>query len=122
MSFPVRGVSRMIAVIMEHTSPTLLAKLAGPDRAVAWHRFVHLYTPILGRWGERLGVRQADRLDLIQEVFLSLLRTLPQFTPRRGSSFRAWLHTVFVNKWRDQCRKRMPTPLGAMGSSFSVLI
>jgi len=59
---------------------------------------------------------------LIQEVFLSLLRTLPQFTPRRGSSFRAWLHTVFVNKWRDQCRKRMPTPLGAMGSSFSVLI
>jgi RNA polymerase sigma-70 factor, ECF subfamily len=103
---------------MDYTSPTLLAKLNGPDRAAAWHRFVHLYTPLFHRWAERLAVPPADRLDLIQELFLRLLRALPQFTHTQGGSFRAWLHTLFVNKWRDQCRKRQPTPLGIGGSSF----
>src|SRR5262245_23411012 len=97
---------------MDQTSHTLLAKLAGPERAAAWHRFVHLYTPLFLRWAERLGVPPADRPDLIQEVFLTLLRALPQFSPTRGGGFRAWLHTVFVNKWRDLCRKRSPTPTG----------
>lgn len=103
---------------MDHTSPTLLAKLAGPERADAWPRFVHLYAPLLARWAERLGVRPADRPDLIQEVFLTLLHALPRFGYDRGDNFRAWLHTVFVNKWRDLGRKRVPTPLGVGGSSF----
>src|SRR5262245_35031039 len=107
----VRGVSS--ATRMDDTSPTLLAKLAGPDRAAAWVRFVHLYTPVLARWASRLGVPLADQPDVIQEVFVTLLRALPQFQHASGGSFRAWLHTLFVNKWRDLCRKRVPTPLGA---------
>lgn len=98
---------------MDDTSPTLLAKLAGPERGAAWVRFVHLYTPVLVRWADRLGIPPADRPDVVQEVFLTLLRALPQFNHTRGGSFRGWLHTLFVNKWRDLCRKRVPTPLGA---------
>src|SRR5262245_56505555 len=98
------------------TSPTLLDKLRGADRA-AWPRFVQLYTPLLVRWGERTGVPPADLPDLIQEVMLVLLRGVPAFERGRGS-FRAWLRTVFVNKWRDQCRKRRPVPLGTDGSDF----
>ncbi len=105
---------------MDQTSPTLLAKLTGPNRAGAWSRFVHLYTPLLTRWAERLAVPPSDRPDLIQEVFLTLLGSLPQFTYARGNSFRAWLHTVFVNKWRDICRRRVPVPLAPDGSGFPV--
>ncbi len=103
---------------MDQTSPTLLAKLSGPEHAAAWHRFVHLYTPLLARWAERLGVRPTDRADLIQEVFLTLLRALPQFAGTPGGSFRAWLHTVFISRWHDLCRKRVPAPLSIGGSGF----
>jgi RNA polymerase sigma-70 factor (ECF subfamily) len=89
------------------TSPTLLEKLRGADHA-ARARFVHLYTPLLVRWGARAGVPAADVPDLIQDVLLVVLRGLPAF--ERGG-FRAWLRTVFVNKWRDQCRKRRPALL-----------
>jgi hypothetical protein len=49
---------------MDTTSPTLLDKLRVTDRA-AWARFVHLYTPLLARWGESAGVPAADIPDLI---------------------------------------------------------
>ncbi|HJZ56074.1 MAG TPA: sigma-70 family RNA polymerase sigma factor [Gemmataceae bacterium] len=105
---------------MDATSYTLLEQLCGPAPATVWPRFVHLYTPLLVRWAERAGVQAADRPDLIQDVFLVLLRALPSFTYAPGRSFRAWLHTVFVNKWKDTCRKRVPVPLAADGSEFPV--
>ena len=103
---------------MDHTSATLLDQLCGPDRAAAWERFVRLYTPVLVRWADRAGVRPTDRADLIQDVFVVLLRALPTFSYDRGRSFRGWLHTVFVNKWTDARRKKVPVPLAADGSSF----
>ncbi|OWK45688.1 sigma-70 family RNA polymerase sigma factor [Fimbriiglobus ruber] len=103
---------------MDQTSSSLLDQLQGPDRAAAWGRFVRLYTPLLAHWAARAGVRQADRPDLIQDVFLTLLRALPSFSYDRGRSFRAWLHAVFVNKWKDACRKKAPVTLAADGSSF----
>ena len=103
---------------MDQTSASLRDHLQGPDRDVAWGRFVRLYTPLLAHWATRAGVRPADRPDLIQEVFLTLLRALPSFSFDRGQSFRAWLHAVFVNKWKDSCRKKVPVTLAADGSSF----
>lgn len=93
------------------TSPSLLDRLRGPDRAAAWDRFARLYTPVLDRWAARLGVPAADRPDLLQDVFVSLLGALPAFTPDPGRSFRAWLYAVLANKWRDHARKRRPGPL-----------
>ena len=92
------------------TAPALLEKLRVTDHA-AWARFVHLYTPLLARWGARAGVPASDVPDLIQEVLLGVLRGLPTFRSNDRGSFRAWLRTVFVNKWRDQCRKRQPALL-----------
>jgi RNA polymerase sigma-70 factor (ECF subfamily) len=104
---------------MESTSLSLLEQLRGVDQAAAWPRFVHLYTPVLVRWAERLGVRPADQPDLIQDVFLVLLRSLSTFDQARGKSFRAWLHAVFVNKWKDMCRKRVPAPLATDDSNIA---
>ena len=105
---------------MDPTSASLLAQLRGPDRAAAWSRFVQLYTPLMLHWAGRAGVPAADQPDLLQDVFVHLLRVLPAFGYDRGHSFRAWLRTVFVNKWKDSRRKKHPVPLAADGSSFPV--
>jgi RNA polymerase sigma-70 factor (ECF subfamily) len=42
----------------------------------------------------------------VQEVFTVLVQRLPEFDYDRHQSFRKWLHTVTLNKWRDLCRRR----------------
>ncbi len=94
---------------MDTTSATLLERLRQPGDAEAWTRFVQLYTPLLFRWAKRLTQRDEDAADLVQEIFLLLLQKLPEFEYQPGRSFRGWLHTVMVNKWRE--RQRRPSPI-----------
>lgn len=93
---------------MESTSPSLLQRLHRPEEKEAWPRFVQLYTPLLFHWTRKLGMQDQDANDLIQEVFVSLVQKLPTFQYQANKSFRAWLHTVLTNKWRDHLRKRTP--------------
>lgn len=101
---------------MDSTPQSLMVRLCAPAQPlgsptdeVAWARFVDLYSPLLYNWSCRLGLQQADALDLVQEVFLLLHQKLPQFRYDRRRSFRSWLRAVFHNKWRDRLRvKAMP--------------
>jgi RNA polymerase sigma-70 factor (ECF subfamily) len=95
---------------MYTTSPTLLDRLRQPDAMVAWDRLVDLYTPLFCKWARCLGLQASDAQDLVQDVFLVLLRALPDFSYDPGRSFRAWLRTIFLNRWRqtNRCR-RLPT-------------
>jgi len=68
---------------------------------------------LLAHWAKKSGVPEADRADIVQDVFLVLVRVAPTFRYEPGRSFRAWLHTVFANKWRDACRKKSPALLGS---------
>ncbi len=92
---------------MHTTHPTLLQKLREPNRPDAWERFVDLYTPLLLTWARTLGLRGDDAADLVQDVFVTLVRQLPrfQYDPAR-KNFRGWLRTVCWNKWRDRQRLR----------------
>ncbi len=92
------------------TSATLLERLRQPGPEQAWSRFVELYTPLLYHWALHLGCQPHDAADLVQEVFALLVEKLPEFTydPRR--SFRAWLRTVALNKWRESRRKAAAAP------------
>jgi len=101
---------------MDSTSVSLLEQLRGPEQGPAWARFVHIYTPLLIRWSDRLGVPADDRADLLQEVFLAFHRALPRFRYQPGRSFRAWVYTVAANKWWEMCRKKVPIPV-AVGDS-----
>jgi RNA polymerase sigma-70 factor (ECF subfamily) len=91
---------------MDSTPASLLDRLRQPDDGAAWTQFVHLYTPLLHRWALGLRLQPADAADLIQDVFLAVLRALPQFQYDAGRSFRAWLHTVLRNKWNERQRRR----------------
>jgi RNA polymerase sigma-70 factor (ECF subfamily) len=87
------------------TSIRLLERLRQPGDADAWGRFVDLYTPLLYQWSRRLGLQDADAADLVQDVFVQLVRKLPEFEYTPGGSFRGWLHTLLVNRWRDWPRR-----------------
>src|SRR5438874_4801834 len=94
---------------MDPTSSSLLARVRRPADRDAWNRFVELYAPLLFAWARRLGLPPADAADLVQDVFLTLVRVMPSFRYDPGRSFRAWLKTVFLNRHRQLARR----PAGA---------
>src|SRR5689334_24812810 len=93
---------------MMDTPVSLLDRLRRPLAHDAWARFAELYTPLIYSWARRAGLPAQDAADLVQDVFLLLLQKLPEFTYDRHRSFRAWLRTVTLNKWRE--KRRRPTP------------
>ncbi len=90
------------------TPITLLARLRRPGDRSAWERFVELYTPVLFAWARRLGLGDPDAADLVQEVFVVLVQKLPEFAYEPGKSFRGWLRTITLNKYRENLRRRAP--------------
>ncbi len=80
---------------------------AGVDET-AWRQLVHLYTPLLFYWARRSGIGEHDAADLVQEVFVTLVQTLPTFEyDKDGGRFRSWLRTLMINKLRDWQRRLM---------------
>lgn len=89
-----------------HSTPlSLLERLRQPADQDAWSRFVRLYTPLLWYWAKRAGLREPDAADLLQDVFTLLVEKLPHFRHDGANSFRAWLRTVTLNKWRERGRR-----------------
>jgi RNA polymerase sigma factor (sigma-70 family) len=90
---------------MFQTPASLLERLRSPFEPQAWEHFVSLYTPLIWSWARRVGLQEPDAADLVQDVFVTLLQVMPTFTYDRNQSFRRWLQTVTLNKWR-KARKR----------------
>ena len=95
---------------MNTTSESLLFRLqqrqsSGPDES-AWKQFVQIYTPLIFYWARKNGRNQADASDLVQEVLTLVFQKLPQFRYDRTRSFRGWLRTVTLNKFRESARRK----------------
>jgi RNA polymerase sigma-70 factor, ECF subfamily len=97
---------------MQTTPVSLLQQLRRPSPDGAWPRFVQLYAPLLFQWARRLHLQDSDTADLVQDVLVILVQKLPTFEYDQGKSFRAWLKTVFMNRYRQYCRAR-PLNTGA---------
>jgi RNA polymerase sigma-70 factor (ECF subfamily) len=82
-----------------------LERLRRPGDDDAWARFVRLYTPLLFHWAGQAGVAPDETHDLVQDVLLTLVQKLPEFQYDQSKSFRGWLRTVTLNKWRECCRR-----------------
>src|SRR5262245_46334509 len=90
------------------TTPTsLLQRIRQATDQAAWRQFVLLYTPLLFYWVRRLGLQDADAVELVQEVLAELVRKLPKFHPDRDRRFRDWLRTILLTSWREKCRPAM---------------
>jgi RNA polymerase sigma-70 factor (ECF subfamily) len=90
---------------MYTTSPTLLERLRQSADEAAWRQLAQLYTPLLFYWARRCGESEQDAADLVQDVFVTLLQTLPTFRSDKSGQFRGWLRTVILNKLRDRKRR-----------------
>ena len=93
---------------MHSTMPSLLMRLRQPNADEAWRRFVDLYTPFLMHLlVNRMNVRAQDAADIVQDVFATLLRTLPKFDydPTIGK-FRGYLRKICADRLNDWRRKR----------------
>ena len=91
---------------MDTTSVSLLVRLENRSDRDAWARFVELYTPLIYFWARRTGLPSEDASDLVQDVLELLVRKLPTFEYQRNKSFRGWLRTITLNKWREHCRRK----------------
>lgn len=96
---------------MNTTSESLLFRLQdSPDGDIdqnAWEKFVQLYTPLMFHWARKVGLQQSDAADLVQDVLSIVFRRLPDFQYDTSGSFRGWLRTVTLNKFREKKRKRV---------------
>lgn len=98
------------------TSRSLLACAKGDDPA-AWERLVLLYAPLVASWCRRWGVAEQDIVDLLQDVFISVSKSLQRFRKEAPSdTFRGWLLTIARNKVRDYARRSDREPTAAGGT------
>ena len=104
---------------MNSTSESLLLRLKDAGDQYAWSRFVRLYTPLLFHWARDIGLQSQDAADLVQEVLTLVFRKLPDFQYDRSKSFRSWLRTVTINKFREFHRRRRITTEPATQSELN---
>jgi len=100
------------------TSSSLLVRLRRLDDQNAWDRFVRLYTPLIYAWSRRVGLQPQDAADLVQDVLTTLVRKLPEFNYQQTGSFRAWLRSITLNRWRDVCRRKAARPTEQAGEQI----
>jgi len=104
---------------MSETSASLLDRVKQQHDSASWQCLVDLYSPLIHGWLKRQGVLEQDVNDLVQEVFVVVVRRLPEF--QRGAqvgSFRCWLRTITVNCLRDFWRKKKCQPKATGDSNF----
>lgn len=75
------------------------------DRAAAEEIVRHYYDEIFAFVQKQVS-SQDYCLDLTQEIFISLLRTISHYDPKRGASFRTWLYRIATHKLIDWYRSR----------------
>ena len=80
---------------------------------VAWEEFVGIYSPVIFRVAVSRGFQPADAQDLVQEVLISVARSVAQWLERtdRGS-FRAWLLRIARNQAFDLINAKATRSLG----------
>lgn len=97
---------------IEKTSSSLLRRLRNPEDQASWGEFVALYEPLLIRYVRKKGLNEHDAEDVVQGIFITLLRKLPTFEfDRDKGRFRTWLWQVTHNAVVDwaRARKRIKT-------------
>lgn len=98
---------------MDTTPVSLLERMRQPGDENAWARFIELATPMLNSWARHIGLRGQDADELTQEVLVVLVEKLPEFSYDREKSFRGWMRTVALNKFRQWRRRGKMASLDA---------
>jgi len=97
-------------VFSQTTCAKLLARVSDGADPAAWPEFCARYGDLIRGFARRRGVQEADCDDVLQDVLVSLTRSLPGFTydPAKGK-FRAYLKTVVLRSIFKKSRQKSPT-------------
>ncbi|MCA9009444.1 MAG: sigma-70 family RNA polymerase sigma factor [Planctomycetaceae bacterium] len=80
------------------TSYSLIARVKDLGDGAAWTEFLGIYQPVVFRMARRRGLQDADAQDVMQQVFLSISKSIEGWTPGDlQPPFRAWLTTISRN-------------------------
>ena len=80
------------------TSHSLIFRVKNPADGAAWTEFLGIYQPVVFRMARRRGLQDADAQDVMQQVFLSISKSIEGWIPGDlQPPFRAWLTTIARN-------------------------
>ena len=80
------------------TSHSLIFRVKNPADGAAWTEFLGIYQPVVFRMARRRGLQDADAQDVMQQVFLSISKSIEGWVPGDLKlPFRAWLTTIARN-------------------------
>ena len=93
---------------MPETRSSLLQRLRSSScDEKSWREFVALYEPLLLRYVQARGLAENDAIDVVQNVFASLLEALRKFElDHSRGRFRTWLWRVTQNAIADWSRRQ----------------
>ncbi|MFQ3651724.1 MAG: RNA polymerase sigma factor [Gemmataceae bacterium] len=104
---------------MDTTPLSLLHRLRQPQATEPWSLFERLYRPWLRGQILRL-VPAGEAEDLLQEVFLVLMREVPLFQHNgQKGAFRCWLRRLVVHRVQEFWKARDRAPL--LGRDYQLL-
>lgn len=80
------------------TNHSLIARVKDLGDGASWVEFLGIYQPVVYRMARRRQLQDADAQDVMQQVFLSISRSIEGWEPGDGQPpFRAWLTTIARN-------------------------
>lgn len=104
------------------TNQSLIARVRDSADAAAWAEFLGIYQPVVFRMARRRGLQDADAHDVMQQVFLSISRSIEDWTAGENQPpFRAWLTTVARNAITKALSRR-PRDLATGSTSMIELL
>lgn len=106
------------------TRLSLLMRLRDSEDSRAWEDFQSLYAPIIYRFGRRMGLQDADSIDLTQDVLVAVFQAIGSFEyDRQIGRFRGWLKTVAYHAFCALKKRgnRVPTLDGSAAMSVAEL-
>ena len=92
---------------------SLIRKIKKGNHAAA-DTLVRQYYDEIFKYTRKQTPNPETALDLTQEIFISLLKTIHRYDPKKGASFRTWLYKIATDKTIDYFRSRAARATGTL--------
>lgn len=103
------------------TSTQLLEGLRDADNDAIWQEFVTRYEPLMLRYCQKLGLRDADAADVTQQILLEFSKSYQAGKyDREKGRLRQWLYGIAHNQVRNWRRRNANREVQIAGQTDSV--